>query len=229
MRRFLLWLLSIALKTIPADKALRLLLRLDQRLYFVQGQFASRYGGGIHTKHRHMNYHRFFVDNIDAEDKVIDIGCGIGAVAHTVAEQADVYVTGIDLNEKSITKAKERHAHPKITFQVGDALTDLPDQTFDSVILSNVLEHLTGRPSFLQQVSQKLQPRQILIRVPVFERDWRVPLKKELGVEWRLDPTHEIEYTIETFADEMKEAKLAITHQEIRWGEIWAVTKPLPN
>jgi hypothetical protein len=62
----------------------------------------------------------------------------------------------------------------------------------------------------------------MLIRVPLFERDWRVPLKKELGVEWRLDPTHETEYTIESWAQEIEEAGLKVTHQEIRWSEIWA-------
>ena len=70
------------------------------------------------------------------------------------------------------------------------------------------------------------RPAHILIRVPLFERDWRVPLKQELGVEWRLDPTHEIEYTIESFAEEIAEAGLTVSLQEIRWGEIWAEVSP---
>ena len=93
---------------------------------------------------------------------------------------------------------------------------------FDVVILSNVLEHLPNRSIFLSKVWNKVNPKRMLIRVPLFERDWRVPLKKELGVEWRLDPTHETEYTIESWAKEIKEAGLAVTHQEIRWSEIWA-------
>ena len=36
-------------------------------------------------------------------------------------------------------------------------------------------------------------------------------------------PTHETEYTLETFAEEMKEAGLSIQHLEVRWGEIWSV------
>ncbi|MBU0512922.1 MAG: hypothetical protein KJ638_14640 [Chloroflexi bacterium] len=56
-----------------------------------------------------------------------------------------------------------------------------------------------------------------------------MPLKKELGVEWRLDPTHEIEYTQETFAAEMAEARLKVTHLEVRWGEIWSECKPIPR
>jgi 2-polyprenyl-3-methyl-5-hydroxy-6-metoxy-1,4-benzoquinol methylase len=101
-------------------------------------------------------------------------------------------------------------------------LNDLPDYDCDVIILSNVLEHLPNRPPFLQKVQQRIKPDRFLIRVPLFERDWRVPLKKELGVEWRLDLTHETEYTQESFAEEMAEAGLKIKHQEVRWGEIWA-------
>jgi SAM-dependent methyltransferase len=108
----------------------------------------------------------------------------------------------------------------------GDALKTLPGEHFDVIILSNVLEHLPDRSSFLRQVNVLLKPSRILIRVPLFERDWRVPLKRELKVEWRLDPTHEVEYTLESFREEVTAAGLRITHQEVRWGEIWAEVVP---
>ena len=60
----------------------------------------------------------------------------------------------------------------------------------------------------------------------LFEREWRVPLKRELGVAWKLDPTHQTEYSIESFAEEMNEAGIGIKYQEVRWGEIWAVVVP---
>ena len=110
---------------------------------------------------------------------------------------------------------------------IGDALKELPEGTFDVVILSNVLEHLQGRPMFLNHVREALKPKRFLIRVPVFERDWRVPLKRELGVEYRLDTTHEIEYTLESFTQEMEKAGLKITHQEVRWSEIWGEVVPI--
>jgi len=52
---------------------------------------------------------------------------------------------------------------------VGDALEALPDEKFNIVILSNVLEHLPDRSQFLQRVQETLKPNRILIRVPVFE------------------------------------------------------------
>jgi hypothetical protein len=104
---------------------------------------------------------------------------------------------------------------------VGDVLKDLPKSTFDVAILSNVLEHLPDRPVFLRRLAGVTQVPRFLIRVPLFERDWRVPLKQELGVEWRLDNSHETEYTLESYCKEMAAAGLHIVHQEVRWGEIW--------
>ena len=213
-------------QALPPDKALQLLFRLDGRLYALQGQMAIKYDSGIHTKHRHMRYHDFFVGRIRPGERVLDIGCGIGAVAYDVAVKAGAYVVGIDLDPDNIALACERYTHPLIEYRVGDALQELPDGPFDVVILSNVLEHLLERPAFLRRVQEVARPSRFLLRLPLFERDWRVPLKHELGVEWRLDPMHETEYTLESFAEEMAAAELKITHQEVRWGEIWAEVVP---
>lgn len=209
----------------PAE-ALKVLFILDARLYTEQSLLAVAYDGGIHTKHRHMNYHDFFCERVNEDDHILDIGCGIGAVAYDLSRVAE-QVVGVDFNAESINIARQRYQNPNLTFYVGNALEVLPDEQFSVVILSNVLEHLSGRPAFLRRVRDTVRPERILIRVPVFERDWRVPLKKELGVEWRLDRTHETEYTLETFAQEMLEANLHIDHLEVRWGEIWS--EVLPN
>lgn len=219
--QFIFWLISRRINKKTPEKALRLLFSLDTLLYGAQGQQAIAYDGGIHTKHRHMKYHDFFTSRVTTADRVIDIGCGNGAVAFDVAKIA-AKVVGIDINADNITVAQGQFQSPNLEFRVGDALEALPEEEFSVIILSNVLEHLPARAEFLRRAQETLQPKRTLIRVPLFERDWRVPLKKELGVEWRLDATHEIEYTLESFADEMAEAGLKTKHLEVRWGEIWA-------
>lgn len=211
---------------LPPDEGLRFLFRLDAALYPLQGQKAIEHDGGIHTKHRHTRYHDFFIKHVHPGERVLDIGCGMGAVAYDVAEKAHACVVGVDLSAENIARARQRHAHPRVEFHVGDALQEMPQAPFDAVILSNVLEHLPDRPEFLRRVRQLASPSRFLIRVPLFERDWRVPLKRELGVEWRLDPTHQTEYTLESFTQEMAAAGLRIRHQEVRWGEIWAEVVP---
>ncbi len=209
-------------RRLNADQALRFLLDLDNRLYLLQGEMSVSYGDGVHTKHRHTRYHDFFTDRICTGERVLDIGCGLGAVAHAVADKTSAEVVAFDLDPCIIAKAKEVHPHPGVTYFVGDALGVNSGSGFDVVILSNVLEHLTERAFFLRRIQETVCPRRFLIRVPLFERDWRVPLKRELGVEWRLDSTHDTEYTIESFVAEVKEAGLSVTHMEVRWGEIWS-------
>lgn len=213
-------------RSLPPEEGIRFLLDLDARLYPHQGDMAIAYGDGLHPKHRLLKYHDFFTQRIGKEERVIDIGCGNGAVAWDVAKECGARVIGIDLNEKNIEKAKSRPALPNLSFTHGDALTDLPNESHDTVILSNVLEHIEKRPEFLRLATEALAPKRWLIRVPVFERDWRVALKKEIGVEWRLDLTHFTEFTLETFAEESTAAGLKTIHLEVRWGEIWAELTP---
>lgn len=213
-------------KSVAPEASLRFLLDLDATLYEMQGNLSVAYGKGLHSKHRHTGYHDFFARRLSPGERVLDLGCGIGALAFSMAEKAQAVVYGIDLNADSIAQAHQKYAHPNVTYIVGDVLKDLPAGRYDVIVLSNVLEHLPDRAAFLRRVVERTHPARLLIRVPVFERDWRVPLKKELGVEWRLDPTHETEYTLESFGEEMRDAGLAVTHLEVRWGEIWSELKP---
>jgi ubiquinone/menaquinone biosynthesis C-methylase UbiE len=215
--------------SLPAEEALRFLFRLDNELYRLQGQKAVEYGGGVHTKHRHTRYHDFFVGRVQPGERVLDIGSGIGVVAHHIAEKAGARVVAIDINSSNIEQARRRYPHPGVEYRVGDALKETLKGPFDVIILSNVLHHLADRTAFLRALQAKVRPSRFLIREVVFERDWRVPLKRELGVQWREDPTHATEYTLQSFAKELREAGLRITHQETRWGEIWAEAVPTHN
>ena len=208
--------------SLPADNALRFLFRLNTAIYPLLGRKAVEYGGGVHTKHRHTRYHDFFTQRIRAGERVLDIGCGVGVVAFDIAQQTGAAVVGIDLSSDNIATARERYRHPQVEYRVQDGLQDCLDGPFDVVVLSNILEHLPDRPAFLRRIRDVTKASRILIRVPLFERDWQVPLKRELGVEWRLDTTHETEYTHESFAQEMVDAGIEVVHQEVRWGEIWA-------
>jgi SAM-dependent methyltransferase len=207
---------------LAADEALRFLFRLDAATYSLEGPLAGIYEGDFHSKHRHTRYHEFFLKRVKTGERVLDVGCGAGAVDFDLVSQAGAHVDGVDLDAEKIVKAKKNFSHPNLSFAVQDALTITPAQSYDTVILSNVLEHLNGRPEFLKRLQSVSGAKRIFIRVPLFERDWRVPLRKELGVEWRLDLDHKTEFTLESFAAEMDEAGLQIDHLEVHWGEIWS-------
>ena len=205
----------------PPEESLQLILSLEKYLYGLTGLEASRYGKGVHPKHRLTGYHDFFCNRLSSGEAVLDIGCGNGNLTYDMAEKAGARVTGIELSENNYRQAIERYSHPKVTYIHGDALTDLPNTAFDTVVMSNVLEHLEDRIRFLTRVKRQISPARWLFRVPLYERDWRVPLMKEIGVDYRLDPTHCIEYVQEDFVKELNSAGLEAIHMEIRWGEIW--------
>jgi SAM-dependent methyltransferase len=204
---------------VPPPTLLRWLCRLDNALYRAISLVAIRYDGGLHPKHRLTGYHDFFVERVG------DVGCGVGALAADLARLKGAVVTGVDMDGAVVAEACRLRRDPRLTFLHVDARS-LPAAPFDVVILSNVLEHLDDRVDFLRDVVARATPTRLLVRVPLFERDWRVPLKQELGIDFRLDPTHRIEYTLERLDAEIAEGGLRVQERQVRWGEIWAVCVP---
>lgn len=200
----------------------KLALRLHSFTYKIASRFAIGAEGGLHPKHRLMNYHQFFLDHIAPTDRVLDIGCGNGALAYDLAGKA-ARVIGIDTNEKNRAAWQTRYARENLIYQIADATTFAPDDRFDIVVLSNVLEHIEHRVEFLKRIKH-LAPL-FLIRVPMIDRDWITLYKKELGIEYRLDKTHFTEYTLDQFAQELRDADLMIQSRSIQFGEIWAVVQ----
>jgi 2-polyprenyl-3-methyl-5-hydroxy-6-metoxy-1,4-benzoquinol methylase len=198
---------------------LKLYIKLHNYLYNRISSLATRINNGIHPKHRILNYHKFFLDQIEKGSKVLDIGCGIGILAYDIAQKAKI-VVGIDKNAQSINIASKQFQKGNIKYIVGDALTYRFNEKFDYIILSNVLEHIRERVLFLKNI--KPIADFMLIRVPMLNRSWLSVYKKELGFEYRLDKTHQIEYTIELFRLEMENADLRILNFSIQYGEIWA-------
>lgn len=200
----------------------KLALRLHSLAYKLASKFAIKAEGGLHPKHRLMNYHQFFLDHISSSDRVLDIGCGNGALAYDLAGKV-AHVVGIDTNEKNRVAWQTRFARENLEYRVADATTFAPQEIFDVVVLSNVLEHIEHRVEFLKRIKH-LAPL-FLIRVPMIDRDWITLYKKELGVEYRLDTTHYTVYTLENFTEELLNAGLVIQSYSIQFGEIWAVIK----
>jgi len=208
-----------------AKAALEELFQQQQLLQIRVDEAALHYGGGIHPKHRLTGYHDFFCSRILPGEKVLDVGCGYGAVAKSMADTGAI-VTGIDIDGENIRLARSRFGNSGITFIEADATQFLPSDSFDVVVLSNVLEHIEDRQTFLKRLLLLSKPAKCLIRVPTETRDWSVPLRKELGLPYFSDPGHYEEYTEETFRKEMKEAGLEVQEMISRWGEFWVEVIP---
>jgi 2-polyprenyl-3-methyl-5-hydroxy-6-metoxy-1,4-benzoquinol methylase len=217
------------LESRPGDpaQALRRLLRLQKRLDLVINERALAYGGGVHPKHRLMRYHDFFVDRIAPGSRVLDIGCGYGAVARSIATRVPhSTVVGVELDKGRLAQARSGEVPPNLSFVEADATRDLPAGAWNAVVLSNVLEHIEDRVSFLKSIVAQVHPDQVLIRVPLFERDWKVALGKDLGVDYFSDPTHYIEHSPQVLTSELTLAGLEQVETVLVWGEIWTRCRP---
>ncbi len=204
----------------PPGESLKRLFAIWDDVDRLVNERATAYGGGVNPKHRLTGYHDFFVENIPEGSRVLDVGCGVGAVARSIAGRVPgAEVLGVDIDGAAFPADPPTN----LSFVVGDATRELPPGPWDAVVLSNVLEHIEDRQSFLERLIRNAAPKTILIRVPLFERDWRLALRRELWVNYFSDPTHFIEHTLDAFAAETTAAGLAVTEMRTIWGEIWAV------
>lgn len=198
---------------------IKFLIKLHNYLYSQISKISLRINNNIHPKHKIINYHEFFIKNIEKEANILDVGCGIGALTYDLAKKAQK-VIGIDNDKNSIEFAKKRFNKKNIKYIHANVLNYKFNENFDFIILSNVLEHIKNRYKFLNKLKQL--SANFLIRVPMVDRSWLVLYKKNLGLDYRLDKTHYIEYTFNSFKKEINDSGLKIISYIIQFGEIWA-------
>jgi 2-polyprenyl-3-methyl-5-hydroxy-6-metoxy-1,4-benzoquinol methylase len=143
---------------------------------------AIDYDEGVHPKHRLTRYHDFFVERVNPGETVLDIGTGKGELAHDLVARGGASVVVVDHDPSHLAYARANFVDERLEFRDGDVIEGIPPGHFDVVVLSNVLEHLGPRVEFLARVVESATPRCVLLRVPLYERDWTVPLKAEVGL-----------------------------------------------
>jgi SAM-dependent methyltransferase len=99
---------------------------------------------------------RHFVPLIPPNASLLDVGCGDGLLAASIAQRrSDVTISGIDI-------AAREHTHiPVRTFD--GATIPLPDKVVDAVLLVDVLHH-TADPLVLLREARRVARRLILLK-----------------------------------------------------------------
>jgi len=229
MKKFKKFIKHVILNSFIARISIGFLLKLHSFSYKWSGLMAAQLNNGRHPKHEILRYKEWFLSNIQSNWVVLDIGSNDGAMPALLANKASL-VYGIEISPESIAKAKQNYPLKNIQYFCADA-TEFDYQIcqpIHCITLSNVLEHIDNRVSFLKALVQNvnwatLRHKKFLIRVPMINREWIVIYKKQLGMEYRLDPTHFIEYTYEIFESELKKASIEILSSKICYGEIYAI------
>jgi hypothetical protein len=215
---------------LPCKRLLiRFFLGLNSVSYKLIGPLAVKLEKGIHPKHRIMRYKEWFLDNIETNQVVLDVGSNIGLMPELMSQKAS-FVYGIEVNDRYVDQAVKERQKDNIEYICADAtLYDYVScRAINVITLSNVLEHIEDRTMFLNHLVARVPWRDsgkklLLIRVPMIDRDWITLYKKELGLESRLDATHFVEYTYELFEQEMIRSGIEIKSHQVRFGEIYAI------
>ena len=196
---------------------------IRDRLDWIINERAMVYGDGEHPKHRLTQYHKFFIQRIRNGEAVLDVGCGYGAVARSIAcAHPSSKVVGIDKDQIRLSVARANDNPPNLSFIDGDATKIESFGLWNVVVLSNVLEHIVDRVGFLKSLKSSTGASRFLIRVPLFERDWQIALRKELRINFFSDDDHKTEHTLAEFLLEIDSAGLFTLETITLWGEIWA-------
>lgn len=101
----------------------------------------------------HRRLEQLYRFHIAPGQRVIEIGCGEGDLLASVQPS---YGLGVDFAEKMVARARQRH--PGLDFVCADGLDFCPEQPFDVVILSDLINDLWDIQALLNQVRGYCHP-----------------------------------------------------------------------
>lgn len=90
---------------------------------------------------------------------VLDLGCGTGTTANTLAKEFGYTVTGLDSSERNIATARILNRNDQIRFVAGDAY-GLPfsNESFDGIVAECVLSVFADKVTALAELKRVLKP-----------------------------------------------------------------------
>ena len=96
----------------------------------------------------------------EALNDVLELGCGIGAVAAFLSETYNMKVWGTDYDHEQIQIARKRHPeNENLIYQLEDAAhLSFQEARFDLVISQNVFPHLSNWKTAVTEVARVLRP-----------------------------------------------------------------------
>jgi SAM-dependent methyltransferase len=110
--------------------------------------------------------------------KVLDIGCGLGEVALSVGAKGHE-VTAVDIDPKSISFCNRRNQLANVVFRVGNGENLDLEETFDVVIVSEVLEHTPHPELLIRTIDNCLKKEGIaILSVPNGYCPWEIVVSR---------------------------------------------------
>ena len=150
--------------------------------------FALKRRSGVRQAAAARSDLRLVADMVAPGSRVLDIGCGDGALLSLLSDERGVDARGIELSQRGVNDCVAMG----LSVIQGDADTDLadyPDDAFDVVILSQTLQ-ATRQPRHVLQHMLRIG-RHVIVSFPNFGH-WRV--RAQLAFSGRMPVTHALDY-----------------------------------
>jgi len=128
-------------------------------------------------RQRNRHYHRdqtgYFRYLVAENRRVLEIGCGNGDLLNALKPSRGV---GIDISPDTIELARKKYPH--LTFQTSDAdrLNQIPDETYDYIILSDFVGYLDDIQACLEELHRFCGPHTRII-ISYYSFLWEPVLK----------------------------------------------------
>lgn len=99
--------------------------------------------------------------NLNRDNKVLDLGCGIGTITEYISDLTGAHITGIDFAAGAIKRASERTKvkQNRLVFQVKNINDlDFPANAFDTIIAIDTLYFVDDLEKTIGQMKAALKP-----------------------------------------------------------------------
>jgi len=147
-----------------------------------------QYEKGIDTV---KSYLKFTDSDAMFKDKVVlDIGCGAAGKSLFYANCGAEKVYGLDIlpqyKDESETLAKQLNLQDKFEFVLGDAAKmDFPDNSFDTIIMNDAMEHVDEPEKVLEECARVLKKGgKLFVNFPPYNHPFGAHLSDAVAIPW---------------------------------------------
>ena len=131
---------------------------------------------------------RLIMDQVAPGQRVLDLGCGDGRLLGRLRDEMHCTIQGVERNHLQVVEAIGKGV-PVLQGDLDEGLNEVPDASFDIVVLSQTLQQVLRPKELLRDMLRVA--RQAIVVVPNFGH-WRVRL--QLLVQGRAPVTNRLPY-----------------------------------
>jgi SAM-dependent methyltransferase len=155
----------------------------DDPAFFAAYARLERFGAGWTTAFEHASFLGLLPDV--AGRRVLDLGCGMGQLAHYLASRGAAEVIGVDLSEQMLARARAGWSHPRVTYR-RTAMEEVvfPPDRFELVVSSLAVHYVADYAGLCQRIATWLVPGGTL----VFSTEHPVYLSRATSDGWVPNP-----------------------------------------